>query len=624
MTAVVDTSRSPRARLRPVPIRSVRLQDGFWEPRRQLNRTVSLREQHRMLEETGRFRNLRVAAGLERGANSGKIFNDSDVHKWMEAACWQLATDEDPLLVERVDAIVELLEQVQEPDGYLFSPFVRGLRGRRWSDGEAHELYCAGHLFQAAVAHHRVLGSERALDIARRFADLVCATFGEGRGKLDRPDGHPEVEMALVELYRETGEARYLDQAEFQIQARGYKRLGEPYAGWISADYNQDHRPVHERDRPEGHAVRDLYLMSGVADRLLEAADPELEAGALRIWESMARGQVYVTGGVGVRDVSEAFGRDYELPNETAYAETCAAVALVMWNWRLLQLTGDARYADLIETGLYNGVLSGVSLDGRAYFYANPLACDGGLKRRPWYLVACCPPNIARALASLPGYLFGSGDGVWIHQYASGEARVGEVELAVSTAYPWEGEVQVEVRSGGRFPLRLRVPGWAEGARLSVNGADASVPVEPGSYAVVERDWRAGDLVQLSLPMRVRRLASHPGLLENASRVALVRGPLVYCVEQADVGGADPRFIVLPDGAPVEPVRSDLLGGLTVLEADARLAVPDAGWDGRLYREAGAVEPEGHQPLRLTAIPYFGWANRDAGRMQVWLRSSSG
>jgi len=625
MTAVIDTSRSPRARLRPVPIRSVRLTDGFWEPRRQLNRTVSLREQHAQLEETGRFRNLRVAAGLERGDNRGKIFNDSDVHKWMEAACWQLATDDDPWLGERVTAILDLLEQVQEPDGYLFSPFIRGLRGARWSDGEAHELYCAGHLFQAAVAHHRVTGSDRALSMARRFADLICATFGEGRGQVDRPDGHPEVEMALVELYRETGERRYLDQASFQIDVRGHRRLGEPYAGWISADYNQDHRPIRDRDRPEGHAVRELYLMSGVADRLLELADPALEAAQLRIWEAMVRGQVYVTGGVGVRDVSEAFGRDYELPSETAYAETCAAVALIMWNWRLLQLTGEARFADLIETGLYNGMLSGVSLDARTYFYANPLACDGGRKRRPWYLVACCPPNLARTLASLPGYLFGTGDGAWVHQYASCEATVGGVELAVRTGYPWDGAVQVEVRSEGEFPLRLRIPAWCVGASLSVNGAGASVALEPGTYAAISRRWRAGDVVELSLPMPVRRLAAHPGLLENAGRVALARGPIVYCVEQADVGGADPRLVQLAAGAEVAPrVRPDLLGGVTVLETDAEQLLPDPAWEGALYREAAGVAGATARPLRVTAIPYFAWANRDAGRMQVWLRQRPG
>jgi DUF1680 family protein len=621
MTAVIDTSSSPRARVRPVPIRSVGLTDGFWEPRRQLNRTVSLREQHRQLEATGRFRNLRVAAGVEPGGNTGKIFNDSDVHKWMEAACWQQATDDDPWLAARVDEILELLEKVQRPDGYLFSPFIEGSRGARWSDGEAHELYCAGHLFQAAIAHHRVTGSERALAMSRRFADLICATFGEGPGHLQRPDGHPQVEAALVELYRETGERRYLDQACFQLDARGHRRLGEPYAGWISADYNQDHRPLRERVRPEGHAVREMYLQAGVTDRLLELADPELEAAQMQIWESMTRGQAYVTGGVGVRDVSEAFGRDYELPNETAYAETCAAVALIMWNWRLLQLTGEARFADLIEMGLYNGMLAGVSLDAKEYFYANPLACDGGLRRRPWYLVACCPPNIARTLAALPGYLYGTGEGPWIHQYMAGEASVGGVELAVRTRYPWDGAVGIEIRSAGSFPLRLRIPAWCTAPRLAVNGATAEAAVEAGTYAELRRDWRPGDVVELDLPMPVRRLASHPGLLENTGRVALARGPIVYCVEQADVAGADPRLVQLLPGREVAAAaRPDLLGGVTVLETEGERVTPDPAWEGRLYRTAESVGAERTEPLPITAIPYFAWANRDAGRMQVWLR----
>ncbi len=631
MTALVDTTRSPRARLRPVPIAAVRLTDSFWGPRRRLNGTVSLREQHSQLEETGRLRNLRAAAGLEQGGNSGKIFNDSDVHKWLEAACWQLATDDDPWLRERVDRVVELLEAAQELDGYLFSPFIKGSRGSRWSDGEAHELYCAGHLFQAAVAHRRVTGQGRALAVARRFADLVCATFGDAPGQVSRPDGHPQVEMALIELYRMTGERRYLEQAAWQIDARGHGRLGHPYAGWIGAYYNQDHRPVRERDRPEGHAVRDLYLLGGVTDRLLEAPDDALEAAVLRIWESMSRGQVYVTGGVGVRDVSEAFGRDFELPSETAYAESCAAVASIMWNWRLLQLTGEARFADLIETTLFNAMLAGVSLDARTYFYVNPLASDGSLRRRPWYLVACCPPNLARTLAALPGYLFSSssepdaGEAVWLHQYVACEVAVGGARLAVRTEYPWAGRVEVEVQSAATFGLRLRMPGWCGAARLSVNGTEAEVAGRPGAYVEVRRTWDPGDVVCLDLPMPVRRLAAHPSVLENAGRVALARGPLIYCVEQADGGSLDPRLVQLPAGAAVAARwRPELLGGVTVLETKAEAVRPDPAWEGALYREAGSVAAAAVTPLSagLTAIPYFAWANREPGRMQVWLRQA--
>ncbi len=628
---VVDTSASPHARLRPLPLADVRLSDGFWEPRRRINRRETLPSQYEHLEETGRLDNFRRASGKIAVPFRGLYFNDSDVYKWLEAASWSLATDPDPDLERMVDAAITEIADAQRPDGYLNTYFTFERAHERWTDFDLHEMYCAGHLIQAAVAHFRATGARRLLDVAVRFADHICHLFGpEEEGKRPAVDGHEEIEMALVELFRATGDRRYLYQARYFVDARGHGLLGEPY-GRFDPSYSQDHEPLRDQREVVGHAVRALYLYCGATDVYAEIGEPDLLDALRRLWRNMTTKRMYVSGGLGSRYEGEAFGGDYELPNERAYAETCAAIAGVMWNWRLLLVSGEARYADLMEHTLYNAVLPGISLDGRRYFYQNPLADDGTHRRRPWFGCACCPPNVARLLASLPGYIYcTSDDAVWVHLYAEGTAAVDlgdhAVRLAQRTDYPWDGNVEISVEEGGgEFGLMLRVPSWCEeGCTPVVNGEamDASFP--PGSYAKVRRLWRAGDTVRLDLPMPVRRLESHPHVVENAGRVALARGPLLYCVERADNPGLDPRDLVLPAYSnPLVRFDPQLLGGVTVLDARAEVLVPEEAWKDRLYRTA-RPQPDGGQEAgstTLRAVPLYAWANREPGAMRVWLRS---
>jgi uncharacterized protein len=525
---VVDTSRSSHVRLRPLPLGAVDLADDFWEPRRHINREVTLPSQYKHLEETGGLDNFRRASGKTSGEYQGIYFNDSDVYKWLEAAAWTLAEGSDPELERMVDAAITEIKNAQRPDGYLNTYFTFERATERWTNFDLHEMYCAGHLFQAAVAHYRATGSERLLDVATRFADHICDTFGPEEGKRHAIDGHEEVEMALVELFRVTGERRYLQGARYFVDARGQGLLGSPYA-LHEPSYSQDHEPFRNQSEVVGHAVRALYLYSGAADVFAETGEPALLQALERLWKNMTTRRMYVSGGLGSRYEGEAFGRDFELPNERAYTETCAAIASVMWNWRMLALEGEARYADLIEHTLYNAVLPGVSLDGQHYFYQNPLADDGSHRRQPWFGCACCPPNVARLLASLPGYFYSTSEGaVWVHLYAQGAATVeyggnGIVRLRQRTRYPWDGRVEITIEAEGEFALMLRVPAWCEeGAAVEVNGEPQDVVLSSGSYVEIRRTWRPGDTIDMDLPMPVRRVECHPYVAENAGRVALL------------------------------------------------------------------------------------------------------
>ena len=626
---VVDTSGSPHASLGALPLADVRLAGSFWEPRRRINREETLRSQYEHIEETGRLDNFRRAAGKLDVPFRGLYFNDSDVYKWLEAASWSLATDPDPDLERMVDAAITEVADAQRRDGYLNTYFSCERVDERWTDFDLHEMYCAGHLLQAAVAHFRATGKERLLGVAVRFADHICDVFGaEEHGKRPAVDGHEEIEMALVELYRVTGEHRYLEQAGFFVDARGHGLLGEPY-GRFDPSYSQDHEPFREQDEVVGHAVRALYLYSGAADLHAETGETELLEALERLWLNMTTKRMYVSGGLGSRHEGEAFGEDYELPNGRAYTETCAAIASVMWNWRMLMISGDARYADLMEHTLYNAVLPGVSLDGRQYFYQNPLADDGTHRRRPWFGCACCPPNVARLLASLPGYFYGVSDDImWVHLYAEGSATVDlrdrTVRLAQRTDYPRDGNVEIEVGGDGEFRLMLRVPSWCEqGYTVKVNGKEVDAPLSPGSYAEIRRTWQTGDTVRLTLPTPVRFVECHPHVAENVDRVALMRGPLLYCVEQTDQPGLDPRDLVVPAGSePSVSFEPDLLGGVTALTVRAEVAAPEPAWENRLYRTVSAHPDDRRaETVELKAVPYYAWANREPGAMRVWLRS---
>ena len=618
---VVDTANSPFVRLRPVPLGAVTLSDTFWAPRRHTNASATLPSQFRHLEDTDRFNNFRRAAGEIDAPFVGIYFNDSDVYKWLEAAAWTLAEGPNPELSGMIDAAIAVVAKAQRPDGYLNTYFAVDREDERWTNFDLHEMYCAGHLFQAAVAHYRTTGKTSLLDVAKRFADHLCDTFGpEAEGKREAVDGHEEVKLGLAELYRATGEKRYLEQAQYFVEVRGKGLLGKPYGHW-SPEYAQDHAPVREVDTVVGHAVRALYYAAGVADVYAETGDESLLNVMERLWENMTLRRMYVSGGVGSRWEGEAFGEDFELPNDRAYTETCAAIASVMWNARLLSITGNARYADLLEWTLYNAVLPGLSLDGEEYFYQNPLADDGAHRRQAWFGCACCPPNVARLLASLPGYFYSAeGNALWLHLYAEGTVSATledgqSVTLEQQTRYPWDGEVTLTVQAEGTFTLKLRVPGWAEGASVQVNG-EADKAVTAGAYTELRRDWKEGDTVRLVLPMPVRYLEAHPYVTENLGRVALARGPILYCAEGVD-HDADVRDLVVPETPEtLELAEATDLGGAVLLRGETVAAEPAGAY---LYRTVSDA-PTRMNPATLTAVPYYAWANRAAGPVQVWLR----
>jgi hypothetical protein len=632
---VVDTTRSPHATLQPTPISAVTLTDAFWGPRRGVNRRVMIPAQQKLCEDTGRIDNLRIAAGQKQGEFEGFFFNDSDVYKLLEAISWQLASGPDAELDALADDLIAVIAAAQQPDGYLNSYFMGKLAGERFKNFDLHEMYCAGHLFQAAVAHHRSTGKTSLLHVALRLADHLCERFGpEDLGKQFGTDGHPEVEMALVELYRVIGERRYLDQALYFVGARGAGRLGNPF-NFQKPDYHQDHVPFRDLSRLEGHAVRAVYLNCGAADILAETGEVALREALERMWGSMVTRQMYIHGGLGPRYENEGFGRDFELPNARAHAETCASIANVMWNWRMLLLTGEPRFADMIEMALYNSVASGVSLDGAGYFYQNPLSDDGGHRRQTWFPVACCPANVSRTLAALPGYIYTvAAQGIGVHLYMANTATLALpggyiVRLEQHTAYPWSGEVRVRIAenaSGASFTLKLRVPAWCDvgedGCSATLNGQPISAEVVPGTYLALTRAWAAGDEVALHLPMPACRVECNPLVPENQGRVAIRRGPLLYCAEAVDHAGADVRHLAIaPDEAITALHEPGLLGGVTVLKTRGALTAPESAWGDHLYRPRSPQAAQGiSQPLAVTLIPYYAWANRDPGPMQVWLR----
>jgi uncharacterized protein len=627
----VDTSRSPHARWRTLPLNAVSLANGFWSARQAVNAERSLAHGYRMLERAGSLQNLRLAGQRANAGFQGLLFQDSDVYKWLEAVGYQSALGLSSDLQAKADVTIELVRSAQAEDGYLNSYYQVVAPESRWTNlPHGHELYCAGHLIQAAIALQRCAGDARLLDVARRFADYIDAVFGPVK-RLGTP-GHPEIEMALVELYRETGERRYLELASFFVDQRGRGLLGPSPLGGRA--YYQDHLPVRESSTLEGHAVRALYLATGVADIYLETGEAELLDALEKQWLDLVARKLYVTGGAGSRHDGESFGQPYELPNEAAYTETCAAIASIMWSWRMLLASGEARFADLIERTLYNGFLSGVSLDGEGFFYVNPLLSRAGAEagaRQPWYRCACCPPNVMRLLASLGHYFATVSDaGLQIHQYASGTIEAAlvpgrTVGVRVETDYPWHGLVRLTVMQTDDLPweLRVRLPGWCTAPDVRVADEALDVSGSTADYVAIERVWRTGERVEVRLPMPPRLLEANPRLEAAHDSVAIERGPLIYCIEQCDHPTADVLAVQIDGTAPLDVSRPpDVLGGVSVVRGSGLASDVGVWGDGELYRPVA----HGRRPPRavsLTAVPYYAWGNREPGSMRVWIPRTS-
>jgi uncharacterized protein len=639
-------------RLMPVPLSRVRLFCGFWGPWLEAVRSQTLPHIYQALRDTGRLDAWKLD-WREGQPSRPHVFWDSDVAKWMEAAAYSLVCHPDPALEAQLEAIIDLMERAQAKDGYLNSYFLTVEPGGRWAnERDQHELYCAGHLMEAAVAHYEATGRRRFLDILCRYADHIAAVFGPGEGQKRGYPGHQEIELALVRLWRATGERRYLALAQFFVDERGRQphffdveatARGEDPAGYrsrffgnfhfASYRYFQAHQPVREQSEAVGHAVRAMYLYSGMADLAMETGDQSLLDACERLWQSVDR-RMYVTGGVGAVGRIEGFSTDYDLPNETAFAETCAAIGLALWAHRMQQAEPDGRYADTFERVLYNGILSGLALDGRRFFYRNPLAFyaedeqtipeDRAGQRQPWFGCACCPPNIARFLAGLGQFVYScSQDEIYVHLYAQSQAdlRVAgqAVELRLETDYPWEGEVTIRMAMAAptRFTLALRAPAWCRGIVTRVGGEVAAAKREAG-YLKIARVWKPGETVTLEMEMPIEKVGADPRVRADCGRVALQRGPVIYCLEEAD-NGPSLEAIRLPAEAALRAEREpQMLGGAAVVRGEGcRLAANPPPGEG-LYRPGHG---QSESPFPIAAVPYALRANREAGEMIVWVRT---
>ncbi|MBI1982601.1 MAG: glycoside hydrolase family 127 protein, partial [Acidobacteria bacterium] len=572
---IIDTSASPYAKLHSVPIRAVRMGEGFWSARMRVNAERSIPTLLKELEDHGIMDNFGRLSGRKKAERRGPLYTDSDLYKWMEAAAFVLQSEDDPKLRATMDALTDEILAVQEPSGYLNTYYVDERKDKRFTEQyRGHELYCLGHMLQAGIAYYRATGNRKLLAGGIKFADYLAENFGpEKRPALT---GHPELEMALVELYRTTGNRRYLDFAAYLLSGVERERLKLTDSQVV---YMFSGIPFTARTQFEGHAVRAMYAASGATDYALETGDPVYLRTLDTLWRDMANHKLYITGGVGSRADGEAFGEPYELPNAQAYTESCAAIANMMWNWRMLTLKAEARFTDVIERALYNGINSGMSLSGTLYCYRNPLESTGEQIRNPWYDTTCCPPNLERTLASLPGYLYStSAEGVYVHLFHTSaldwrlEGGTG-LKLSQETDYPWNGEVtlKVEPAVSREFSLFLRIPGWTRTAQATVNGAPAQGDAKPGEYFEIRREWKRGDTVRLALDMAPRLVVANPRVRENMGRVAVERGPLVYCLEQQDQPGLDSIFdVALPVGAApgegfVSEFRPEMLEGILVL-----------------------------------------------------------
>ncbi len=629
----------------PLPRGQVTIGDGFWKPWRDLIGETTLAHQFEEMCAEGQMDALLLDRKKHRGREladpwtdagywGGSIFWDSDLAKWLEAASARLEQTRDDALEARVDEVIALFERAQLPDGYVNSHILTWRPQHRFKNlRDLHELYCAGHLIEAAVVHFEATGKERLLKVARRFADHIAARFGREPGQLRGYCGHPEIELALLRLYHATRERRYLDLCRYFINERGQSpnyfdqeavaRLdvrpfrpnhpGSPYA------YMQSHEPIRKQTKVVGHAVRAMYLLTAAAGLALEDGDADLLATCERLWQDVVTTKLYITGGIGSASENEGFTRDYDLPNENSYAETCASIGLFLFGHRMLQARLDNRYGDVMEQALYNNILSGIALEGRRFFYDNPMASSGSHRRVSWpWWTPCCPPNLARLVSSLSGYLYSQReDAIAIHHYVGGEARANGLTLRVRSGFPYQGDNAFEVQ--GEAPvektLSFRIPDWAGHYALKVNGEALELPLDRG-YVTARRTWRPGDRIELNFELPVRMKFCRYEVDANRGRLALTRGPLVYCLEQVD-NGPELDAVALPSNGSFEPTEQpDLPEGILALTGPG---IRERAQTDSLY----ANEPPAPQEIKVTAVPYYAWNNRGPGEMLVWIRRAA-
>ena len=588
----------------PVKFSDVKINDGFWTPRLESHKAVTMGVCIDQIEnQTGRIRNFENAAAKQ-GEHSGIFFDDSDVYKALEGMAYSLQNIPDPVLEAKCDEWIDKFAAAQEEDGYINTYYTLTGLDKRWDNMDKHEMYCAGHMMEAAVAYYNVTGKRKLLDVCIKMADHMMSIFGPG--KRNWVPGHEEIELALVKLYEATGEKKYLDFSEWLLDQRGHGHgshgVGQgPFGGrkWNPV-YYQDDAPVREMSEIAGHAVRAMYLYCGMADVASYTGDQGYIDALNRLWDDVVLRNMYITGGIGQSASNEGFTHDYSLPNLSAYCETCASVGMVFWNWRMNQFTGDSKYADVMERSMYNGALAGISLEGDTFFYVNPLESVGKHHRKPWYGCACCPSQICRFLPSIGNYIYGvSENAVWVNLYMgnTAEVKVGNknVTLTQETNYPWEGAVALTVgtKSPVKTQVRMRIPAWCENYTLAVNGAAVEAPVEKG-YAVIDRKWKDGDKVELVLDMPVEVVAADPRVKENEGLRAVQRGPLVYCIEEVDNKEGFEDLKIAENAEFTTEFRPDFLRGVVAVTAKV-----------------------GDQTLNY--IPYYTWDNREAGKMKVWV-----
>ena len=629
-----------RQQFRPPSLPEVKV-EGFWQPIVQAVRKKSSGVLYDRCIAAGTLEQVdvdvpvpEIRIPLNVGGVSMQMFWDSDLGKILETFSYLLADKRDPEIEKKADDIISLFQKLQQPDGYMDSWYIRMQPGKRWTNlRDCHELYNAGHLLEGAVAYYQATGKREFLEIMEKLLTLVEATFGVEEGKLRGYPGHEELSLALVKLYRLTKEKRWLNLVEYFINERGkkpnYFDLEAEARGERenlnpskTHEYDQSHLPVREQDKVVGHAVRAMYLYCGMADVAMETGDESLREALDKLWDDLVSKRLYVTGGMGPSKDNEGFTDDYDFPNATAYAETCATIGLAFWAHRMLGFGPDIRYADVMERALYNGSISGLSQDGLRFFYENPLESNGTHNRWEWHRCPCCPPNISRLVASIGTYIYScADDAVAINLYCqstgSFDVSGGKVTIKQETNYPWDGAVNISIENSGaaEFTLAVRIPGWSDGTTVKLNGEEINIEENAvKGYLLIKKVWSDKDNLELNIPMTVRKLYSHPNIKQNVNRVALARGPLVYCLEEVDNKVPLNKIHIEPQAEFKSEFREDLFGGATVITGKARIKKVD-DWGIKLYRE----KPAECSDMDITAIPYYLWDNREPGEMLVWL-----